>query len=110
MIELVVLNFLANNLTVPVKTEKTAVPEGKMVFIERTGGSGKFLKESTFAIQSYAESQYEAAALNDQVIEAMNGIDALDEIVSVDLNATYNFTDTVTKKYRYQAVFDIKHY
>ena len=34
----------------------------------------------------------------------------LDEIASVKLNSDYNFTDEETKQYRYQAVFDIKHY
>lgn len=110
MIELTLLNYLTSKLSVPVKTEKLSNPLGKIVFFERTGGSGKFIKESTFAIQSYADSMYDAAELNDQVIEAMYGMDELDEVLSVSLNSTYNFTDTVTKNYRYQAVFDIQHY
>lgn len=110
MIETTLLNYLSRKLSVPVKMEKPERPFGKMVFLERTGGSGWFLKESTFAIQSYADSMYDAAELNEQVIEAMQSMDELDEIRSVDLNSTYNFTDTVTKNYRYQAVFDIKHY
>ena len=35
---------------------------------------------------------------------------ALEQIVSVSLNSDYNYTDTTTKEYRYQAVFDIVHY
>lgn len=34
----------------------------------------------------------------------------LDEIASVKLDNDYNFTDTETKEYRYQAVFDITYY
>jgi len=34
----------------------------------------------------------------------------LNEIGKVKLNSDYNFTDTVTKQYRYQAVYDISHY
>ena len=35
---------------------------------------------------------------------------ALDEVSKVSLNSDYNFTDAATKRYRYQAVFDIIHY
>jgi hypothetical protein len=32
------------------------------------------------------------------------------DVLSVELNSNYNYTDTSTKEYRYQAVFDIRHY
>jgi len=53
---------------------------------------------------------YGAAALNELVKNAVDSLIELDEIASVKLNTDYNFTDTTTKKYRYQAVYDIKHY
>ena len=34
----------------------------------------------------------------------------LNSISKIKLNSDYNFTDTETKEYRYQAVFDINHY
>ena len=42
-------------------------------------------------------------AMLDELIE-------LGIIASVRLNSDYNYTDTTTKQYRYQAVFDIVHY
>lgn len=81
------------------------------IVIEKTGSSMEnWICESTIAIQSYAPTLYEAANLNKTVIAAMFGALALDEITRVELNSDYNFTDTETKRPRYQAVFDIVHY
>lgn len=110
MIETIICNYLSDKLKVPVLPEKPARPFKDMVFVERTGGRGKFIRDTTIAIQSYSDSMYKAAKLNEDVIKAMQGIIELNDIISVDLNQNYNFTDTQTKEYRYQAVFDIKHY
>lgn len=115
MIEITVYDFLKDNLLAPVYTEIPKNPPSKMVTIEKTGSSEtNHIKTSTFAIQSYGKSLYEAAKLNEVVKEVMmdglDGLAGLDEIVSVSLNSDYNFTDTTTKKYRYQAVFNIVHY
>ena len=53
---------------------------------------------------------YEAAALNEKVKAAMKRIIERDEISRSTLNSDYNFTDVTTKKYRYQAVYDLKYY
>lgn len=58
----------------------------------------------------------QAITLNDEVKDALlgdndsYGIIDLDEIIQIDLNSDYNFTDTETKEYRYQAIFNITHY
>lgn len=110
MIELTICRYLSQKLDCQVLPEKPRRPFGKMVFVERTGGNGRFLRETTITIQSYGTTMYEAAELNEEVIRYMNQIVELDEITRVDLNQNYNFTDTNTKEYRYQAVFDIYHY
>ena len=110
MIEEIICNYLSQKLNCQVLPEKPNRPFGKMVFVERTGGNGRFLRNTTIAIQSYGTSMYEAAALNELVIRYMNGIVEIPEITRCDLNQNYNFTDTTTKEYRYQAVFDIYHY
>lgn len=109
-IEEIVCNYLSTVLDCPVLPERPERPFGRMVFIERTGGNGRWVRETTIAIQSYEESMYKAAKLNDDVIEAMYGLVSLPEITHVALNSNYNYTDTRTKEYRYQAVFDINHY
>lgn len=111
MIEKVILDFLKDQIAVPVYLEQPEVPPASFVLFEKTG-SGKLnrLDSATFAFQSYAESMYKAADLNLLVKNAVEALITLNEIASVRLNSDYNFTDTTTKRYRYQAVFDIKHY
>lgn len=114
MIEDIIYNFMSERATIPVKTEKPKTPPDRYYLIERTGGtSTNHINRATIAIQSYGDSLYDAAFLNDRLknmLLADNGLVALDEIVSIKLNNDYNFTDTTTKHYRYQAVFDIVHY
>jgi len=111
MIEALILTYLNAQLTEPVFLEKPAITPNRYILFEKTGsGRSNGLLSSSFAFQSYAESLYEAAVLNGKAKDAVDSLITLDEIGSVKLNSDYNFTDTVTKKYRYQAVYDIKHY
>lgn len=112
MIEKVILDYLKAELAVPVLMEKPDLSlYPRFVLFEKTGsGRSNRLPSSTFAFQSYAESMYQAAVLNDAVKTAVDNLVTLDEIGSVRLNSDYNYTDTNTKKYRYQAVYDISHY
>lgn len=111
MIELTIKTHFDTVLDVDVYFEQPETAPESFVLIEKTG-SGRInkLNSSTFAFQSYAGSMYEAASLNEQVKAAADSLVSLDEIASVSLNSDYNFTDTTTKRYRYQAVYDIKHY
>lgn len=109
-IEEIICNYLTEKLEVVALPEKPSRPFHNKVFVERTGGNGRFIKETTIAIQSYGDSEYEAATLNDSVIDAMYEITELNAITNVSLNSNHNYSDTETKEYRYQAVFDIKHY
>ena len=111
MIEVTILNHLKTKLSVPVRLEKPEPPPPEYVLFEKIGSSrNNHLLSTTLAFQSYSESMYGAAALNELVKQAVDSLIELDEIASVKLNTDYNFTDTTTKKYRYQAVYDIKHY
>ena len=111
MIEIIIKQYFDSHLTVPSFLEYPEVPPPKFVVFEKTGsGRSNHLPSSTFAFQSYAESMYESALLNEEVKEVVENMIELDEIRSIKLNSDYNFTDTTTKEYRYQAVFDIKHY
>lgn len=111
VIEVVIKNYLDKTLSVPVYVEKPSNPPRRYVLFERTGGGKReFLSKPTFAFQSYAESMYEAAKLNEELKEKIEELILLDEFSKVSLNSDYNFTDTTTKQYRYQAVFDIVHF
>ena len=111
MVEVTILNHLKDKLSVPVHLEKPEPAPTEYILFEKTGSSrNNHLVASTFAFQSYSKSMYGAAALNEEVKKAVDSLIELDEIASIKLNTDYNFTDTTTKKYRYQAVYDIKHY
>lgn len=110
MIEKIVLDYLNGKMDEPCYTERNG-QKGKFYIIEKVGGGkSNHINRSSFAVQSYADSMYEAALMNEAVKDAMEGIIALPEISSCKLDSDYNFTDTATKKYRYQAVFDMVHY
>ncbi len=111
MIELIILDHLKEKITEPVSLEKPSVQtESYVVFEKTSSGKANHLPSATIAFQSYADSLYNAAALNERVKSAVEGLIELDEIRGLDLNSDYNFTDTTTKEYRYQAVFDIRYY
>lgn len=111
MIELVILNYLTDYLSVPAFLEHQKNEPKRFVIFEKTSSAkSNHLPSATFAFQSYAESMYEAAKLNEEVKIVVESMIELDEISGIRLNSDYNFTDTETKRYRYQAVFDINHY
>ena len=110
MIEKIVRDYLKETLNIGVylEVEKDNPP---FIVLEKTGSREEnYITRATIAVQSYGTSMYEAASLNAQVIDAMKQIIELDEISDCELNSDYNYTDTETKRYRYQAVFNITHY
>lgn len=115
MIELIVKDFLESKMAVPVLLEVPKDPPASFIIIEKTGGGQtNYVKNAVLAIQSYAASMYAAAQLNEALKDAMldgsEGLIASPEVVSVQLNSDYDYTDTSEKRYRYQAVFDVYHY
>ncbi|MGX7096425.1 MULTISPECIES: hypothetical protein [Gemella] len=111
MIELIVKNYLSTKLEIPIVFEHQKNLPKRFILIQKTSGSREnFLNSSTVAIQSYAESMFESAKLNEKIKNLMYDLITVDEVSSVDLNSDYNFTDTETKQYRYQAIFDIHYY
>ena len=108
MVEKIVKDYLKSSLGIPVRLEEEDDLGNEYVLIEKTGSStGNHIASATLAIQSYSMSLYGAASLNERVMEE---IIELDDISRCELNTDYNYTDTVRKKYRYQAVYDIVHY
>jgi len=111
MIEVTLLNYLADNLEVPVYMEYPEIKDSSFVVLEKTGSSNiNHINRATFAIQSVAQSLYESALLNEKVKALMNNAISLDGISRSSLNSDYNFTDASTKMYRYQCVYDLTHY
>lgn len=111
MIEKIILDYLKTELSVPVYMERPEKDSGEYVVIEKTS-SGRYnhIYQATIACQSFGNTLYRAAEINEEVKVAMDDLISLPEISKSALNSDYNFTDTSKKRYRYQAVYDITHY
>lgn len=112
MIEAIVIAHLSEELgDIPVFAERPeSVPE-MWVLIEKTGSSRENrIDSATIAVQSYAPTMLGAAQLNEEVKSAMDSLIEIGSISRSALNSDYNYTDTATKSYRYQAVYDITYY
>lgn len=112
MIETALIRYLNDKLNVEAYAEYPEDAPAQFVLMEKTG-SGIFdrLSRATIALQSYADDLLDAMKLNEQVKEAMDELPwEVDGVTRSKLNSDYNFTDTSTRKYRYQAVYDITYY
>jgi hypothetical protein len=110
MIETLIIDYLSEHLEVFVGMEAPEQTTG-YVLIDKTGSSRtNHIITSSFAIQSYGATLYDAMLLNAEVTEAMEGFIELDQITKVELETDYNFTNTETKQYRWQSVYNITHY
>ena len=111
MIEKTILDYLGEHLTVPVYMEEPINKPASYVLIERTGSSESNLVETTtLALQSYGASLYDAAVLNMAVKARIKQAVELPSVSAVYINSDYNFTDTETKRYRYQCVAVVTHF
>lgn len=113
MIETSVLDYLNSKLDEQVYMEVPKTMPKKFYVMEKTGGGMENrIFSSTFALQAYANSMYEAATLIYNAKDALLDDDfvALSDICSIEWDGEYNFTDETEKKYRYQAVFRLIHY
>lgn len=111
IIEQLVQTYLLKRLGILVVLERPEQPPEQYVLIEKLGGGkDNHIAHATLALQSYAKSLYEAAVLNETVKQAMDELASMDEICKSRLNSDYNYTDTASKQYRYQAIYDVTHY
>ena len=108
IIEVYLIEYLTKELGINVYGQEEDAEEGSYVVIEKLGSYVEdFTRHATIALKSYGATLLESAELNECVKSAMDDIIKKPEISYSKLNSDYNFTDTTTKKYRYQAVYDL---
>lgn len=111
MIEELLIAELNTRLRFPIYTSVPGEMPERFYVLQKTGSRFEDqIKQSTIAIQSYGKNLYEAMTMNEDLKSVMLSLNELDKISAVDLNGDYNYTDTQTKRNRYQAVFVITHY
>ena len=112
LIETTIISYLNSyaGITCPVygDTPRGDLPEA-YILVQKSGSSCRdHVHSAMIVIQSIsASSKASAAALNEIVVGAMAGLITLDDVFSCRLNSDYDFTDVATKRYRYQAVFNV---
>jgi hypothetical protein len=112
LIETTIISYLNSyaGITCPAygDTPKKDLPES-YILVQKSGSSCRdHVHSAMIVIQSIsASSKASAAALNEIVVGAMAGLITLDDVFSCRLNSDYDFTDVATKRYRYQAVFNV---
>lgn len=117
MIEIDVKDYLDRVLDDPVYMERPVDLPDRYYIVEKTGSSMQnYIKTATIVVQSIAKTLYESIEMNEAVKAAMlyddpnPGLMELSQVSAVQLNGDYNYTNTASKEYRYQAVFDVTHY
>ena len=112
MIELDVKNFIEDNFEYPAYMERPGNGTETYFVIEKVSGTrDEYIDFARITVQTYAPSLYQAATLCDRLNDAMlTDFLTLPNISNVEINSTYNYTDTTTKKYRDQTLFEIYYY
>lgn len=113
MLEETLIAYLADKTGLHVSNEiPSETKPNNYILVQRTGGGETdWVPRATFAVQSISSvSKLQAAQTNETVKEVMSEFAEEDEISSCKLNSDYDYTNTSTKEYRYQAVFDIVYY
>lgn len=113
MIELDVMNYLTERTGVQTFAEEPdkAHRPDSYYLIEKVGSAERdHITSAQIAVQSYAPSLVEAMSLNHAAKAALESFAELDKVSRCRCLGDYNYTDTQTKRYRYQAVFDITYY
>lgn len=108
-IEIEIRNYLAGQLDdIPVNVQKPDGPPDLYVLIEKVGSFRNHgLWTDSFAVQSCGKNILEVMNLNQEIKTVLPGIVELDDFFRCECETDYNFTNTETKEYRYQAVFEI---
>lgn len=108
LIEARIISYLEAETKIPTYAEVPEQNKGSFFVVERIGARAEnHVDTYTIAVQSYADTLLDAAVLSTIARHYMEDMISDPDIASVRFNTDYNFTDTTTKRYRYQALFDI---
>lgn len=107
MIEKDIIDRLQPLLDCKLVTEKHNKMPSRYILFERTNaGQNNKINEYTIAFQFYDTSLLKACQLAEEITEKILNLVQFPEFSGIHINSgPYNFTDTETKEYRYQTVF-----
>ena len=108
LIEPVVLNYLNENMNIPVETEiPKSLPEKFVVFTIVERGRKNFINHVTIEFHSYAKRKLDAAEIDEQVRMLMEDIIVLPEVAASRLSGGNDINDPEIDRYRYRCYFNL---
>lgn len=108
MIEAILVSELETALKVPVYVMFPENYPTEFIVLDRIGmNKTNYVTSYTIAIQSYGATAFQAATLNESVIDAMEELLTDNRFSRVHLNTSQMYTDTTRKLPRYQSTFEI---
>lgn len=110
-IEEIVVGYLTEQGYTAHGEEPESPPKTYAVIGRVGGGMENHISRALITVRSYAPTLAQAAELNKQIkFEMVYGLPELPQIAGIRLNSDYNNTDPETRRYRYQAVYEITYY
>ena len=103
-----IIGYLTANTSVKAYGQVPATRPQRFITVELTGESSDIWRDSpTLAVQCWAGSDSEAAALSLEVKAAMQDFQYEGHIRKVSQNSRYSFPDPDSRQARYQIVYDL---
>lgn len=104
------IGYLGDELDVYVGVRAPEATTGYVLLDQTGSANANHIMTTTIAVQSYGETLDNAITLAESVKAAMMEFVNDPDVSAVRLESDYNFTNTETKQYRWQSVFEITHY
>jgi len=109
IIEKTIRDFLSSRLNVPVYCERPEKKPEAFVIVSKAGSSRTDrLNRANISILANAGTLYDAMTLDQQIKDIMDADDIPD--VNCVFEGDYNYTDTASKTYRYQCIYNTYYY
>ena len=111
MLEITIIGYLGTHITAPVYAEIPAGKPERFVVVEKMGGEREnYIDTAAVSFRSFGPSLLDAMKLNEEVMAAVETMTDLDEICCCEYGGDFNDSDTASKQYCYQAMYNITYY
>lgn len=108
LIEPIVLNYLEENLDVPVYMNMPkSIPEKFVIFTTVDRGRKDFINHVTIEFHSYARTKLDAAMIDERVRMLMEDIIFLPEIAASRFGGGNDLNDSQIDRFRYRCYFNL---
>lgn len=110
MIEEIILKYIKSKLNIPAFLVAPSDKPSKYITIRKSASSGdRFIENAMIIFYCISqESLFEASQINSELKKALYDMPyEVNNVSGVYINSDGNFTDTTTKEYRYQAIYEV---